>query len=127
MEHPLMAPGQFMTMADILNLASVDAEAVNDHRISHGLPPVGTTVADILPAKQLDIDRNHARWAPVELSMRTHGLTVPIGVCNGYLINGVHRVALAIRAGWTGMHVTCDFEATTDAAWDAANPGISWS
>jgi hypothetical protein len=114
-------------MAAILALTSLDAEAINDHRLSHGLPPIGTTVADILPVKQLDIERNPERWRPVELSMRMHGLTAPIGVCNGYLTNGMHRVALAVRAGWEGMIVTSDFESTTDAAWDAANPNITWA
>lgn len=127
MDYPLRPSGRFMAMTDILSLTSVDAEALNDHRLSHGLPSMGTTVADILPVKQRDIDLDHERYAMVELSMLTNGLTAPIGVCDGYLINGVHRVALAIRAGWDGMYVSSDFEATTDAAWDAANPGISWS
>jgi hypothetical protein len=127
MEHPLRPPGQFMPMADILSLTSMDAEAANERRIRHGLPPIGTTVADILPAKQLDIDHDRERYAPVELSMRMRGLTVPIGVCDGYLTNGLHRVCLAVRAGWAGMHVTCDFMATTDFAWNDANPGSSWT
>jgi len=114
-------------MDDILSLTSVDAEAINDHRVSQGLEPIGTTVADVLPSKQLDIEHDHARYAQVELSMRMRGQAAPIGVCNGYLINGVHRVALAIRAGWPGMYVSCDFEATTDTEWDAAHPGIAWA
>lgn len=111
-----------MPMADIMKLTSVDAEAENDYRSEYGLAPRGTTVADILPHKQHEIDTDRARYAPMEQSMRQHGLTVPIGVNSGYLVNGGHRVAEAHRQGWVGMHVTDDFEGSTDRTWDAAHP-----
>ncbi len=110
-----------MPMHKILALTSVDAEAENDYRSEYGLAPRGTTVADILPHKQHDIETDRARYAPLEHSMRS-GLTVPIAVNAGYLLNGGHRVAEAVRQGWVGMHVTSDFEGSTDRAWDAANP-----
>lgn len=127
MPTALRPPGRVMAMAAILALTSLDAEATNDYRMIKGLPSVGTTVADILPAKQLDIERDRARYAPIELSMRMRGQTAPIGVLDGYLIHGLHRVAIAVRAGWHCMIVSCDFEATTDSVWDAANPVIAWA
>jgi hypothetical protein len=113
---------QFMPMADILKLTSVDAEAENDYRLDAGLQPRGTTVADILPRKLHEVETQRDRYAPMEQSMRTKGLTVPIAVTSGYLLNGGHRVAEAVRQGWVGMHVTDDFENSTDRTWDAANP-----
>lgn len=110
-----------MPMTDILKLTSVDAEAENDYRSEYGLAPKGTTVADILPKKQHEIDTDRARYAPLEHSMSA-GLTVPIGVNSGYLVNGGHRVAEAVRQGWVGMHVTDDFEGSTDRNWDAQHP-----
>lgn len=117
-----LSGAQFMPMHKILALTSVDAEAENDYRAEYGLPAKGTTVADILPHKQHEIDTDRARYAPLEHSMRTRGLTAPIGVNQGYLLNGGHRVAEAVRQGWTGMHVTNDFEGSTDRAWDAQHP-----
>jgi hypothetical protein len=117
---------QFMPMADILKLTSVDAEAMRDYRAegfySHIPPLAGTTVADILPHKLHEVETNRARYASVEESMRRHGLTAPIGVNAGYLANGGHRVAIAHQLGWVGMHVTSDFEGSTDRQWDAAHP-----
>lgn len=117
-----LSTAQFMPMADILKLTSVDAEAENDYRLDAGLPPRPTAVADILPHKLHEVETNRARYAPMEHSMRTQGLTVPIAVNSGYLLNGGHRVAEAYRQGWVGMHVTTDFENSTDRAWDAAHP-----
>lgn len=117
---------QFMPMSDILSLQSLDAEAENDYRERHGLPAIGTTVADVVPATEHEVDTDRARYEPVEQSMAT-GQSVPIGVCNGYLINGLHRVVIALRAGWVGMHVTCDFAGTIDYAWNEAHPDSSWT
>ena len=111
-----------MPMHKILALTSVDAEAENDYRELYGLKPRGTTVADILPQKQREIDTDRARYGALEHSMSTQGLTAPIGVNAGYLLNGGHRVAEAVRQGWVGMHVTNDFERSTDRTWDAAHP-----
>jgi hypothetical protein len=113
---------QFMPMSDIMKLTSVDAEAENDYRVDAGLAPRGTQVADILPQKLHEVETQRDRYAPMEQSMRQHGLTAPIAVNAGYLLNGGHRVAEAYRQGWTGMHVTSDFENSTDRTWDAAHP-----
>lgn len=118
----MLSKAQFMPMSDIMKLTSVDAEAENDYRLDAGLAPRGTTVADILPQKLHEVETDRQRYAPMEHSMRTQGLTVPIGVNAGYLLNGGHRVAEAHRQGWVGMHVTSDFEGSTDRAWDERHP-----
>lgn len=112
-----------MPMADIMKLTSVDAEAENDYRMDAGLAPRGTTVADILPHKLRDIDTDRTRYGALQRSM-DHGLTAPIAVNAGYLLNGGHRVAEAYMRGWVGMHITPDFEHSTDRNWDRANPRL---
>lgn len=114
-----------MPMADILKLTSADAEANNDYRVDQGLRPMGTTVADILPQKRADIERDPAYYGAVRRSMETTpgGMTAPLGVNTeaGYLLNGGHRVALAHDMGWVGMHVDSDFGSSTDENFDRAN------
>lgn len=118
-----LSGAQFMPMSAILKLTSVDAEAANDYRELDGLAPRGTTVADILPQKRADIDRDPVYYGAVEHSMRTTpgGLSAPLGVSGSYLLNGGHRVALAQQMGWVGMHVSDDFGGSTDEAFDSAN------
>lgn len=112
-----------MPMHKILALTSVDAEARNDYRVANRLPATGDTVADILPQKRADIDRDPAYYGQVEHSMRTTrgGMTAPLGVSGQYLLNGGHRVALAQQMGWVGMHVSETFGGSTDEAFDAAH------
>jgi len=111
---------QFMPMHELLKLTSVDAEAQNDYRADAGLKPMGTTVADILPQKRADIERDPAYYGAVEHSMRTTpgGMTAPLGVSGQYLLNGGHRVAIAQRLGWVGMHVDSNFGGSTDESFD---------
>lgn len=118
-----LSGAQFMPMHQILGLTSVDAEAANDYRAEDGLPPKGTTVADILPQKRADIARDPAYYGQVEHSMRTTrgGMTAPLGVSGKYLLNGGHRVALAQQMGWAGMHVSDDFGNSTDESFDATH------
>lgn len=118
-----LSTAQFMPMADILKLTSVDAEAANDYRQLDGLPAKGTTVADILPQKRADVERDPAYYGQVEHSMRTTpgGMTAPLGVSGQYLLNGGHRVAIAQRLGWVGMHVDSDFGSSTDESFDASH------
>lgn len=109
-----------MPMDAIMRLTSVDAEARNDYRVASGLQPTGDTVADILPQKRADIDRDPQYYGAVEHSMRTTpgGMTAPLGVSGQYLLNGAHRVALAQQMGWVGMHVSNTFGGSTDEAFD---------
>lgn len=118
-----LSGAQFMPMDKIMGLTSVDAEANNDYRVDQGLKPGGTTVADILPQKRADIDRDPQYYGALRRSMETTpgGMTAPLGVNDKYLLNGAHRVALAHEMGWVGMHVDKDFGSSTDESFDAAN------
>ena len=124
----------YMLIADILALLSVDAEAELDYRsegMGHSryidLPLDGMTVADILPFKQRDIAADPARYEALRQSMMDHGQTVPLAVNAGYLLNGAHRLELAIELGWPGMWATSDHEASEDRAWNAANPRLTFA
>jgi hypothetical protein len=117
----------FMLMADILALISVDAEAELEYRAEgfghrSGLPLNGTTVADILPHKVWDIEHDAQRYGALRASMMAHGQTAPIAVRAGYLLNGGHRVAMALELGWPGLDTTPEFESSEDRAWNDANP-----
>lgn len=119
----------FMAMSDILSLISVDAEAELEYQAEGfwhwpaGLAPLaGTTVADIIPRKLHDISSQPERYGALLDSMRLKGQTVPIAVNAGYMLNGGHRLALAILEGWPGMWATTDHEASEDREWNAQNP-----
>lgn len=119
----------YMTIADILRLMSVDAEAELDYRdegmgrqrYAH-LPLPGCTVADILPFKHLDIAMDRARYDALRASMTESMQTAPIAVNAGYLLNGGHRVAIALELGWTGMWTTSESELSEDREWNASHP-----
>ena len=124
----------YMLMSDILCLLSADAWAEADYRqdgmsrdrYSH-LPLTGLTVADILPFKRLDIDQDTDRYDALRLSMQLNGQTAPIAVNMGYLLNGGHRVAIAIELGWPGLTVSSDHEASEDRTWNAANKSLTFA
>lgn len=118
-----LSGAQFMPMHQIMGLTSVDAEANNDYRMDQGLKPMGTSVADIMPQKRADIDRDPQYYGAVRHSMETTpgGMTTPLGVNGQYLLNGAHRVALAHEMGWVGMHVNSDFGNSTDESFDDAH------
>lgn len=112
----------FMTMTDILALASVDAEAENDYRMERGEEPMGTLVSDIIPGKQADIQALPGRYDALRESMIANGQTAPLAVNAGYLLNGGHRVAMAMELNWPGMWTTDDHEASEDRTWNAQHP-----
>ena len=124
----------YMLMSDILCLLSADAWAEADYRqdgmgrkcYAH-LPLDGLTVADILPFKRLDIDQDTDRYDALRLSMAANGQTAPIAVNMGYLLNGGHRVAIAIELGWPGLYVSSDHEASEDREWNAANQSLTFA
>lgn len=119
---------QHMAMEDILRLVSADAEAEQDYRANgfgsdrhHGIELAGTTVADILPFKLRDIEEDPEYYGHVRASMM-QGQTAPLGVSpTGYLLNGGHRVAIALELGWTSMLVDSDFGDSTDFGFDAVH------
>jgi hypothetical protein len=117
------APGNvYMAMDDILQLWSVDAIAEHEYRtegLSHesGIVIDGLRVSDVIVLKAWDIDHD-VKYGALRASMVTSGQTVPIAVNAGHLINGGHRVALALELGWPGMETTADFEASTDRDFD---------
>ena len=124
----------FMAIADILCLLSVDAEAELDYRNEGmgrdrytAIPLTGSTVADIMPFKQLDIECDRVRYDALRDSMMTSNQTAPIAVNAGYLLNGGHRVALAIELGWPGLWTTDDHEASEDREWNAANKSLTFA
>lgn len=119
----------YMPIADILALVSADAEAQMDYQAEGlltwptGLAPLaGTTVADIMARKLYDIEHDPERYDALRASMLDSGQTAPVAVNMGYLLNGGHRVAMALLLGWPGLDTTSDFEASEDRAWNEANP-----
>lgn len=114
-----------MAMADILALTSGDAEFELEAReLGFGHPEIplhGTTVADILLMKRQDIATHRARYDAVRQNMIEQGQTAGIAVRAGYLVNGGHRVALAIELGWPGLWATDDCSESTDHAYDEAH------
>jgi hypothetical protein len=74
----------------------------------HSLTPdSGKTVGDTLSSKRKDI-LEYPEYNSVRKSMKTQGQTEPLGVSNGTLTDGHHRVAIAEDLGWKGMHVSAD-------------------
>lgn len=117
----------YMTIASILALASVDAEAENDYRMERGDEPMGTLVSDILAGKQADIQALPERYDALRESMMHSGQTAPLAVNAGYLLNGGHRVAIALELNWTGMWTTDDHEASEDRTWNAEHPRCTFA
>lgn len=113
---------RFMTTDELLALQSADAEAEMAYREAgfgnrYGIVVGGTTVADIIAIKLRDIEADPAYYGALAESMRA-GQTAPLGVFSECLLNGAHRIAIAIIMGLPGLYVAEGFEGSTDEAFD---------
>lgn len=95
---------QFMTVDHLKNMPSMDSRT-------------GGTVGDMLPQKRADMARDPGTYDLLRSSMRK-GQTGAIGVNEGVVFDGHHRIALADEMGIKHLRVSDNWEDTGDDKWD---------
>jgi hypothetical protein len=97
---------QFMSINELKGLKTIDRPGCPD-----------ATVADTLATKRRDILRD-PEYNSLRKSMKTSGQTAPLGVSEGTLVDGHHRVAIAEDLGWEKMEVSSDVLKSSDLDFD---------
>lgn len=104
-----LSEGEFgkLPLSEIMQLPTVDARESLGEK----------TVADVLGRKRADMAKDPGTYSLLRSSMKK-GQTAPIGIRNGVVIDGMHRIALAKDLGISHLFHTPDRMRTEDESWN---------